>query len=112
AQRGERLVALRGLADDAHPDLRMAEVRRRLDRGDRREPDPRIRDLPRDDLPDLLPQQLIDPLGSLAHGLMLPCRLIELPRRPHGRSGEGAPEYRSERTPRCVSDGTEGATHA
>ena len=44
--------------------LRVAEVRRRLDRGDRGEPDPRIRDVPRDDRPDLLPQELIDPLGS------------------------------------------------
>ena len=45
----------------------MAQVRRRLDLGDRREPDPRIRDLTRDDRPDLLPQELVDPLGSLAH---------------------------------------------
>ena len=42
-------VALGRLADDAHPDLGVAQVRRRLDVGDRREPDPRIRDLPGDD---------------------------------------------------------------
>ena len=35
--------------------------------GDRGEPDPRIGHVPRRRSPDLLPQQLVDPLGSLAH---------------------------------------------
>ena len=39
----------------------------RLDARDRREPDPRVRDLTADDRPDLLAEKLVDPLGSLAH---------------------------------------------
>ena len=47
AQRRDRGVALGRLADDAHPDLGVAQVRRRLDLGDRGEPDPRIGHVPR-----------------------------------------------------------------
>ena len=66
-ERGHARLALGRLADDADPDLGVAQVRRRLDRRDRREPDPRIRDVTRHDRPDLLPQELVDPIGSLAH---------------------------------------------
>ena len=60
-------VALGRLADDADPDLGVAQVVGRLDTRDRREPDPRIRDLTTHDRPDLLAQELVDPLCSLAH---------------------------------------------
>src|SRR3954447_10080179 len=66
-QRRDRGIALGRLPDDAHPDLGVAEVGRRLDLGDRDEPDPRIRHIPTDDLADLLPQELVDTLCSLAH---------------------------------------------
>ena len=56
AQRRDRLRPLLRLADHAHPHLRMAQVGRRLDLGDRREPDARIRDVPGNDAADLLPQ--------------------------------------------------------
>ena len=105
AQRGDRRVALGRLADHADPDLGMAQVLRGLDRRDRGKADPRIRDLPGQDRPDLLPQQLIHSLSSLAHPWISPCR-------PQGRSGEGAREHASERTPRCVSERAERATHA
>ena len=49
AERRDGRVALGRLADHADPDPRMAQVRRRLDVGDRREPDPRIGDLPGED---------------------------------------------------------------
>ena len=55
------------LADDADPDLGVPQVRRRLDARDRHEPDPRIRDIPSHDRRDLLPQELVDPFGALAH---------------------------------------------
>ena len=58
-------LALGRLADDADPDLRMAQVGGRLDVRDRREPDPRIRDLTADDRADLLPQELVDPFVVL-----------------------------------------------
>ena len=48
-ERGERRVALGRLADDADPDLGVAQVRRRLDARDRHEPDARIGHVPRDD---------------------------------------------------------------
>src|SRR4051794_16824898 len=60
-------IALGRLADDAHPHLRVTEIRCGLDLGDRDEPDPRIRHIAADDRPDLLPQQLVDALRSLAH---------------------------------------------
>ena len=66
-ERGDRGIALGRLADDADPDLGVAQVRRRLDRRDRGEPDPRIRDVTSDDRADLLPKELVDPLCSLAH---------------------------------------------
>jgi hypothetical protein len=66
-ERGRGRLALRPLADDADPDLGMPQVGRRLDRRDRRESDPRIRHVPRDHSPDLLPQELIDPICPLAH---------------------------------------------
>ena len=49
-----------GLADDADRHLGVAEIRRRLDVGDRGEPNPRVVDLAPDDLADLLAQQLVD----------------------------------------------------
>ena len=105
AERRHGRISFGWLADDADPDLGVPEVRRRLDIGDRDEPDPRIRQVPRDDLADLLPEKLIDSFGSLTHDLNLLCR-------PRGRSGEGATEHNRERTSRCVSEGAEGATHA
>ena len=81
AERLDRGVAFGRLADDAHPDLGVAQVLGRLDIRDRDEPDPRIRHVPRDDRADLLPEQLVDvvsgsagsPPGSVrrgsAHGL-------------------------------------------
>ena len=66
-QRRHGLVALGRLADDADPDLGMPQVRGRFDLRDRREPDPRIRDIPGHDRPDLLPQQLVNAICSLAH---------------------------------------------
>ena len=59
-QRGDRPAALGRLADDADPHLGVAQVWRRLDLRDGREPDARIRDIPSHDRPDLLPQQLVD----------------------------------------------------
>jgi hypothetical protein len=67
-QRRDGGISFSRLPDDAHPDLGVAEVGRRLDLGDGDEPDTRIRHIPTDDLADLLPQELVDPLGSLAHG--------------------------------------------
>ena len=67
AERGYGRIAFGRLADDADPDLGVPQVRRRLDLGDRDEPDPRIRHIPRDDRADLLPQELVDPFCSLAH---------------------------------------------
>ena len=67
AERGHGGIAFGRLADDADPDLGVPQVRRRLDLGDRDEPDPRIRHVPRHDRADLLPQELVDPFGSLAH---------------------------------------------
>ena len=66
-QRLDRGIALGGLADDADPDLGMPKVRRRFDLGDGDEADPWVGDVPRHDRADLLPKQLVDPLGSLAH---------------------------------------------
>ena len=67
AHRGQRRLPLLGLADhaDRHPGV--AQVRRRLDVGDRGEPDPRVVDLAAEDLADLLPQQLVDSIRSLRH---------------------------------------------
>jgi hypothetical protein len=70
---GDRCIALGGLADDADPHLGVAQVLGRLDRRDRREPDPRIRDITSHDHPDLLPQKLVDAVCSLAHVVELPC---------------------------------------
>ena len=72
----------RGLPDDADPDLRVAQVRRRLDARDRHEPDPRIRDIASHDRRDLLSQKLVDLFGSLAHRGGLPRRPVS--RRPRG----------------------------
>ena len=66
-ERRERCLAFRRLADDADPDLGMAQVRRRLDVGDRDEADPRVGDLAGQDRPDLLAQELVDPVGALRH---------------------------------------------
>lgn len=63
----DRRITLGGLTDDAHPDLGMPQVGRGLDRGDRGKPDTRVSDVPGHDRPDLLPEQLVNPLGSLAH---------------------------------------------
>jgi hypothetical protein len=63
----DRGNALGLTADDAHPDPGMPQVGRRLDVGDRREPDPRVPHFSRQDRPDLLPQQLIDPFRPLSH---------------------------------------------
>jgi hypothetical protein len=67
AERGERRGALLGLADDAHPDAGVREVRRGLDVGDRHEPYPGVGDLAGEDRADLLAEQLVDALGALAH---------------------------------------------
>jgi len=67
SERGDRRVALGGLADDADPDLGVPKIRGRLDLGDRGEPHPRIGDLARHDLADLLPKQLVHALRPLAH---------------------------------------------
>jgi hypothetical protein len=104
----QRGVALGRLADDADPDLGVPQVVGRLDARDRREPDPRIRDLATDDRADLLAEEFVDAFGSLAHV----STTNELPRRPRGRPCEGATEHHGERTSRCVSEGAEGATHA
>jgi len=60
-------IPLGWLADDADPDLGVTQVVGRLDTRDRREPDPRIRDLTTDDRADLLAQEFVDPFRSLAH---------------------------------------------
>ena len=67
-QRAQRLVAIGLAADHAHPYLGVPEIRRRLDVGDRREPDARVRELLGEQRPDLLAQELVDALGALAHG--------------------------------------------
>ena len=60
-------VAFGGLTDDAHPDLRMTQVRRGLHVRDRDKADPGIAHLPVDDLRDLLPQQHVELFGPFAH---------------------------------------------
>jgi len=45
-ERTDGRLPLRLGSDDAHPDFGVAKVRRRLDVGDRRKPDPRIRHVP------------------------------------------------------------------
>ena len=61
-------LAFLRLADDADPDLGVAQVRCRLDLRDRHEADARIGDIARDDGADLLPQQLVDSVRSLGQG--------------------------------------------
>ncbi len=46
----------------------MPQVGRRLHAGDGREPDPRVSNLLGEERADLLPEQLVDALGALAHG--------------------------------------------
>ena len=60
------LAGLR-LTDDAHPDLGMPEVRAGLDVGDRHEAHGGIGDLTRDEVADLLLEQLVDAVGALGH---------------------------------------------
>jgi hypothetical protein len=64
---GKRRAPLGIGPDDADPYLGVAEVRCRLDVGDRREPDPRVGDVAGEDRADLLAQQLIDAVHPLAH---------------------------------------------
>jgi len=67
AERPKGLLANLRLTDDAYEDLGMAEIRSRLDPGDRRKPDPRIGDLAGNDLGDLLPQKFVDSVRSGGH---------------------------------------------
>ncbi len=67
AERRDGLESFRGLADDADPHLRMAQVPVRLDLGDRGEAHPRVGDIARDDAADLLAQEFVHPFRSLAH---------------------------------------------
>jgi hypothetical protein len=71
-------------SDHADPDPGVPEVRRRLDVGDGREPDPRIRDLPFQDRADLLAQELVDAVRPLAHrgpqGVVEQGRAVSPPR--------------------------------
>ena len=66
-ERRDRALSLRVAADDAHPDAGVAEVGRGLDGGHGREADPRVGDLALEHRADLLAEQLIQPLGALAH---------------------------------------------
>src|SRR6185295_2696756 len=66
-ERLQRLVTLLRLADDADPDARGRQVWRRLHVGDGHEADARVLDVAREDLADLLAQQLVDAVGSLGH---------------------------------------------
>jgi hypothetical protein len=45
----------------------MGQVGRGLDLGDRGKADSRILDLTREEAPDLLPEQLVDPIGPSRH---------------------------------------------
>jgi len=67
AERPKGLLATLRLTDDADEDLGMAEIRSRLDPGDRRKPDPRIGDLAGNDRGDLLPQKFVDSVRSGGH---------------------------------------------
>ena len=73
-ERGDRGGPLGLGADDAHPDLGMPKVRRRLHVGDRGKPDPGIGNVTGQQLPDLLSEQLIDAVSSLGHGMPDPVR--------------------------------------
>ena len=66
-QGGDRGVAFGGLADDADPHLGVAEVARRLDLRDRDETHPGIGDIAGHDGTDLLPEEFVDPVGTLGH---------------------------------------------
>ena len=66
-KRSDRREAVLVRPDHADPDASMAKVRRRFDVGDRGEPDARVGDFSRQERRDLLPQQLVDSLGSLGH---------------------------------------------
>jgi len=64
---GERRRPFRRLADDADPDPGVGQIGCRFDPSNRREPEPRIGNVPGQQGADLLPQQLVDPLCALAH---------------------------------------------
>ena len=86
AERGDRRRALRRLADDADPHLGMAQVRRRLDLGDRGEPDR-----------GSATSRSRSPISCAA--ARRPDRPLSSDRLPPQRAScEGATEYRSERT--------------
>ena len=93
-ERAERLLPVGPAADHAHPDLRVAEVRRRLDVGDRHEPDPRVGDLLREERADLLAQELVDAIGSLASSSSgtLRRRHAPLGGRAHAAARPGGPQ--------------------
>ena len=76
AHRDDRRTAALGRADDADADLRVAEVGLRLDARDRGEPDPRVVDLLRQDRPDLLAEELVDPVRPGRHrAAPIECRV-------------------------------------
>ena len=101
-ERGDRLGPLLRLADDADPDLRVAQIGRRLDLRDRRKPDARIRDS----------RVTIDrsPVGT-AHRLSRTLRHGELPAS-RGRRRRRRVRGLEWRTPTCVSDCPQRATRA
>jgi hypothetical protein len=71
------------LTDDADGHAGMTEIGRRLDAGDRGEPDPGIVEVAGQDRRHLLPEKLVDPRGSLRHrAASARRRSISLRRRP------------------------------
>src|SRR6266550_2655885 len=62
----QRLLPLALVAEDAHEDLRLAEVGGRLDPGHGHEPDPRVLELA-DRLRERLPDRLVHPPHALTH---------------------------------------------
>src|SRR6185369_16744195 len=67
AHRGDRGPPHLDRTDHAHEDLRVAQVRLRLDAGDRGESDLRIVHLPGQDRIDLLTEELVDPISPGGH---------------------------------------------
>src|SRR5262249_40774948 len=98
APRGlERLAAAGAVAAREHRvvDPRLLQVLRRLDVGDRDEPEARIRELPADGLGDDLPERDVDAPHALSRGHRAPSRARPPP--PRARPPRPAPRGRGRR---------------
>ncbi len=66
-ERPDRFGPLGRAADDAHPDPGVGQIGGRLDPGHGGEADPGILHVAREKSSDLLPEQLVDPIGPSRH---------------------------------------------